>query len=335
MQWRLRIYFKWIVNSELGVEVSLLKRNKSFNKLVVTLFTAVGCMSLSLASVLAGPPKLTPVKDYIPADATAVERRGVCLSSDEKTVYLTGLQDRAIYAFNVQSGEMTYATSLADINPNAYGKAVAVGPDGDIWAPACSSLEVYRFSKYLDYKATYSLEDLGANVVEGILVGKGNELFVPDRQGEGGVYKAVCNGDTAKLDLTFGKGGHADGGAEVRQPALGPDGSVYSGDYKGTTVYKIDGKTGNSTVFSSKVPSPYHITVDGSGRVYVAQYDGPTAVTILGSDGSVLGAFTGAELGLEERAAGIAVSADGSRLFVVDQKSADNGGIVKSYSVAF
>lgn len=303
-----------------------------------TLLVAGLSVAAALAATmpaLAGVPVLTHLKDYVPDEAAAVERRGTCLSLDEKTLYLAGLQDKALYAFDVASGTMKGSVSLAEISADAYGKAVAVGPDGDVWTPNCTILELYRFSKDLAPKGTYSMEDLGVAVVEGVVVGKGSELFIPDRKNKGGVHKALVSGAYLKADLAFGKSGFAEGGAEERQLAAGADGSIYAGDFSASTIYRIDGKTGKSSVFSSKVPKPYHLAADASGRVYVAQYDGPTSVTILAADGTILGSYSKEDLGLEERSSGIAVNAAGTRLYVVDQKTAENGGIVRSYSVAF
>jgi DNA-binding beta-propeller fold protein YncE len=224
---------------------------------------------------------------------------------------------------------------MSDYVPDAYGKAVAVGPDGDVWAPTSSTLELLRYSKSLDYKGTYSISDLGAEVVEGVVVDRDNNLYVPDRKNIGGIYKAKLSGNYTVLDRTFGKNGHAANCGEVRQIAISSDGSIYVGDFNGSTIFKVDIKTGKETVLTAKVAKPYHIAVDKIGRVYVAQYDAPTALSIIAPDGTTLASFTAAELGINDRSAGVAVNAAGTKLFVVDQKSAEYGGIVKEFSLIY
>lgn len=302
----------------------------------------IGCaVGLILAGILtAGQTlgagiKLQPVKDYIPEDAQVVERRGICLSTDESILYLAGLQDRTLYSFDTKTGTMLNSASMSDYVADAYGKAVAVGPDGDVWAPTSSTLELLRYSKTLDYKGTYSISDLGAEVVEGLAVDKEGRLYIPDRKNAGGIYRATVGADFANLDTSFGKGGHAAPCGEVRQIAVGYDGSIYVGDFSGTTIYKVDGKSGKETVLTSKVEKPYHLAVDKAGTVYIAQYDAPTALTIVAADGSIIASFTAAELGINDRSAGVAVNAAGTRLFVVDQKDADYGGIAKEFALVY
>jgi len=255
--------------------------------------------------------------------------RGAALSPDEQYLYLAGVQDFAVWKFEVATGKVVAIASLAALNPGAYGKSVFVTADGHVWTPGTVP-ELYRFDADLNLVQQFDLRPFGIQNPEGTVVTADGTIIVTDRRGNVGLYAFRLANGTLTPVATFGQNGYVKLGSDVRQPAIAKDGSILVGDYGGDTIYKVDAKTGAVTVFAT-VDDPYHIAVDGDGNVYVVQYSHTVALTVLDSAGKVLATYTPAQLGLETEASGVAVTADGRYLFVVDQRPSSTGGVARMY----
>lgn len=260
--------------------------------------------------------------------------RGAALSPDGAYIYIAGVHDRAIWKYDVTARTQVAYASLAQINPNAWGKAVFVTADGNVWAPATEP-ELYRFDANLNLIAEYNLRSVGINNPEGVVVTADGAIFVADRAGGVGLYKFTVNGDRLEPVNSFGNWGYVAVGADIRQPAIAKDGSILVGDYSSAngTIHKVDPNTGQVSVFATGVRNAYHIDVDAAGNVYVVQYGNNPALTVLDATGAVVTTRTAQELGLSTEASGIAVKADGSVAYVLDQRAAQ-GGHARAYSLS-
>ena len=60
--------------------------------------------------------------------------------------------------------------------------------------------------------------------------------------------------------------------------------------------------------------------------MYVVHYSDAVGLTILDAAGNVVTTSSRADLGITSEASGIAVTADGKTLYILDQRPADGGG---------
>lgn len=259
--------------------------------------------------------------------------RGVALSPDEKYVFIAGVQDMALWKFDRATGARLASVSLSAINPGAYGKAVFVTQDGHVWAPATVP-ELYRFDSDLNLVARYDLRPFGIQNPEGAVVLADDAIVVTDRRGSVGLYKLQIAGEHLELVPGFGTNGHVALGSDIRQPAISTNGQILVADYASSegVIYRVDPNTGAVSTFATGVTDPYHLAADALGRVYVVQYSASPAVTVLDATGAVLTVRSKQELGITTEASGVAVSADGSTIYILDQRPSQ-GGTAHVYSI--
>jgi capsular exopolysaccharide synthesis family protein len=97
---------------------------------------------------------------------------------------------------------------------------------------------------------------------------------------------------------------------------------VVAGVYSGSTadfIFKIDEK-GNKSVFANNLAHPLQLTIDSQGKIYSINYAATPILTIISPSGEVLETYDSAELGLQTPGAGIAVTKDGKKLYILDQQ---------------
>lgn len=267
------------------------------------------------------------------AATPGTEARGVAVTNDGRAVYLAGVHDKKIWKYDTANGTLLAEVDLTGLEPAAWGKAVFIDRDGDVWAPATAPT-LLRFDAGLQPKMVADLSPFGIVQPEGVVVDPYGSVYVSDRKGKGGVYKFHLQGGKLMPAGDWGSGGHVPVGADVRQLAITPEGDVVLGSFEGgsgSEIFRINGKTGQVTRLAQGVARPYHVATDAAGMIYVAQFDNPSdKLTLLDGAGKVLGRWRGEELGLATECAGVAVSPDGQMLYLVDQ-TRETGGEVRVY----
>lgn len=259
----------------------------------------------------------------VPVGETA---RGVALSPDGKTVYVGAIRDKKIVAIDTKSGDVITDVLLTDYNPGAWAKAVWVTDNGDVYAPGSDVLEIFHFDSELFHIDTYDIEGFGIEDCEGAVADSEGNIYAADRKGLGGIYKIrKKDGD---LDAKWGQGGWVDVGF-VRLACVKDD-ALYAVDHASSTLYKVELSSGKVTRLAYLDSSGFAVAVDDAGIVYVAHYANPNvAVSIV--DGDKVTEISPSEFGIISNIGGIAVSKDGSKLFLVEEQSA-MGGLVMGFT---
>ena len=278
---------------------------------------------LLLVSVV---PAMAYKKDLeVPIGETA---RGIALSPNEKTMYVGAIRDRKIIAFDTKNGDLLDEVNLTDLNAGAWAKAVYVNEKGDVYAPGSDVLEIYQFDAELFHVDTYPIEDFGIVDCEGAVVDKDGNIYAGDRKGDGGIFKLKFYKNEIDLDTKWANSGWADVG-DIRLACI-KNGNIYAVDFGNSILYKIDLATGKVTKLATLDASGHAVAADDAGRVYVSHYSNPTVAVSIWENGKV-STLTRAELGITSNIGGIAVTKDGSRLFLVEEQS-NIGGLVRGYS---
>ncbi len=261
----------------------------------------------------------------VPVGETA---RGISLSPDEKIFYVGAIRDRKVISFDSKYGDLLDEVNLTDFNAGAWAKAVYVNEKGDVYAPGSDVLEIYQFDSELFHVETYLIEDFGIVDCEGLVVDKDGNIYAGDRKGDGGIYKLKFYKGEIDLDTKWANSGWADVG-DIRLPCI-KNGNIYAVDFGNSILYKIDLATGKVTKLASLDTSGHAVAADDAGRIYVSHYSNPTVAVSIWENGKVT-ELSRAELGITSNIGGIAVTKDGSRLFIVEEQS-NIGGLVRGYS---
>lgn len=271
-------------------------------------------------------PVMAYKKDLeVPVGETA---RGIALSPDDKTMYVGAIRDRKVIAFDTKNGDQLSEVNLTEFNAGAWAKAVWVNEKGDVYAPGSDVLEIYQFDSELFHIETYLIEDFGIVDCEGVVADKDGNIYAGDRKGDGGIYKLKFYKGEIDIDTKWADSGWADVG-DVRLACI-RNGNIYVVDFAYSILYKIDLATGKVTKLDSLDDSGHAVAADDAGRVYVSHYSHPTVAVSIWENGKVT-KLTRAELGITSNIGGIAVTKDGSRLFLVEEQS-NIGGLVRGYS---
>lgn len=292
--------------------------------LAFTLIWLLGALSAAYAI------ELVPTGQAIVTSPSS-SARGIALSPDEKTIYIGGIQDRSVVKLDLATGA-TAKADLTVIDPGAYGKSAWVASDGVVWAPLTTPF-LAAYSPNLELKASFDLRPFGITNPEGAAVSPTGDIYVTDlNKSKPGIYKFRLENGKLVLVGNWGNNGYV-AMSGLRVPAFTPAGDLLLCVYNTGEINLVRASDGQVTLFSKSAKSPYYLAVDAQGKVYVAHYDRKDAgVSILSSDGALLQSWTLAQLGAEKEISGIAVSQDGKRLYVEDQRTA-NGGRVLMFTI--
>lgn len=279
-----------------------------------------------LAFLLVATVPVLALKDdlEVPIGETA---RGASLSPNEKTIYVGALRDRKILAIDTKSGEVVCEANLTEINSSAYAKAVFANEKGDVFAPGSDVLEVYLLDNDLFHMDTFDISGFGISDCEGLAADKDGNIYAADRSGNGGIYKIKTSNGEPELDEKWGDTGWADIGP-VRLPCLKGN-SIYAVDTGSSTLYKIDVASGKVSKLASLAGGGFATAADDAGRIYVAHYNDASVAVSIWENGKVK-ELTRSELGITSNIGGIAVSKDGSKLYLVEEQT-NIGGVLRSY----
>lgn len=277
--------------------------------------------------LVATAPAMAYKKDLeVPIGETA---RGASLSPDGKTIYVGAIRDRKILAIDTENGDVIAEVNLTEFNPGAYAKAVYVNEKGDVYVPGSDVLEIFWFDEELFLIDAFNIEEFGISDCEGLVADKNGNIYAGDRKGDGGLYKLKDIKGDLELDTKWGHTGWADVG-QVRLPCINKD-SIYVVDHNTSILYKVDLATGKvSKLAELSGIGGFATAADDAGRVYVAHYNDAQVAVSIWENGKVTELSRG-ELGITSNIGGIAVSKDGSRMFLVEEQT-NIGGLVRGYS---
>ena len=250
--------------------------------------------------------------------------RGATLSPDEKTIYVGAILDRKMVAFDARTGDVIADVLLTNYNSAAWAKGGWVDERGDVFVPATGALEIYHFDSELFHIDTFYIDGFGIENCEGVVTDSHGNLYAFDRKGSGGVYKIDKNGN---LDTKWGSRGWADVGF-VRLGFL-KDGYIYAVDNSSSTLFKVDVETGKVTRLATLASGGFAVAVDDSGKIYVAHYNDPYVAVSIYEDGKV-SEISRSEFGIVSNIGGIAVTRDGSKLFLIEEQT-DIGGLLLGF----
>lgn len=290
------------------------------------LFVALCALVLSCG---AGAVELIPAGVY-PVSPVGKQIRGMDVTDDGSVVYVGGLHIRSLIRLEVPSGNVT-TVDLTTVHPKADVKSVAIDPEGRIWVPFTTPvLAVY--APDLELLTWFDLAPFGITNTEGAAVAPNGDVYVTNRANDKpGLFKFRWIADDLEPVKEFGLNGWVPIN-ELRIPVFTPDGDVMLTSWTAGQVHLVDAETGMTTLFA-EVPRSFMLDVDGAGRVYIVHYEQKNpALTILDPGGSILGTWSAAELGFETELSGVAVTRDGTKLFILDQ-TAKAGGSVRAFDV--
>lgn len=252
--------------------------------------------------------------------------RGVALSPDGKTLYVGAIRDKKVVAVDVRDQEVIFDVNLTEFNSGAWAKAVWVNGKGNVFAPGSDVPEIYVFDSDLMWLETYYIDGFGITDCEGAVADDHGNIYASDRSGIGGIYK--IRHEDGDLDAKWGQGGWADVG-HVRLPYLKGD-AIYAVDHTTSILYKIDLATGKVTTLANLAPSGFAVAVDDNGVIYVAHYSNPSVAVSVIENGKVT-EYSPSAFGLTSNVGGIAVTKDGSTLYLVEEQSGI-GGLVLGFT---
>lgn len=233
---------------------------------------------------------------------------------------------------DLASQKVVATADLTKVHPGAYGKAVWVDAEGSVWAPLTEPI-LAVYSADLELKTSYNLSAHGVVAPEGAAVSPAGDVYVTDRKGRGGVFKFRMENGALVPAKEWGTDGHVSVGKDLRQPTITPAGDLLVGSFGDKGIYLIRAADGQLSVVNEKISDPYHMATDASGQIYVAHYGRfDVAVSVLNADGSVTKTWTPANLQMQTETSGIEVSADGTVLYVLDQRTGQ-GGIARIFKV--
>lgn len=293
-----------------------------------------GVLLLSVSLVLllamgAAALELTPAGSYYVSPA-AKSIRGVDVTDDGSIVYVGGLHLRSLIRLEVPSGKVT-EVDLTPVHEKADVKSVAVDSEGRIWVPYTTPVMAV-FSNDLELEMSFDLAPFGITNTEGATVAANGDIYVTNRANDmPGIFKfRLVDGKLVQVK-DFGLNGWVPLN-EMRIPVFTPDGNLMVSAWTAGQIFQVDAEDGIATLFA-EIPRSFQIDVDGAGRVYVVHYEQKNpALTVLDADGTILGTWSAADLGMETEVSGVAVTPDGSKLFLLDQRTS-SGGMVRAYDV--
>ncbi|HHT26291.1 MAG TPA: hypothetical protein GXZ82_03440 [Firmicutes bacterium] len=285
-------------------------------------------LALTLAAATASAVELVPAGKVIVTTGSA---RGMDLSRDDQVLYVGGIQDRTLVKLDTASGKVE-TFDLTKINSGAYGKTAWVDGNGKIWMALTLPI-LAKWSPDLTLEASWDLKEFGLVTTEGALVTPNGDIYVTDRNtAKPGIFK-FREVDGKLVPVTdWGNNGYI-AQSDLRLPNLTPDNDILLNVYGTSEIWLVKADTGAKSLYLSGIFAPYFIDQDDSGRIWVCHYDKEPSVSVYAADGVLIRSWSKAELGITMESAGIAVSKDGTRLYVADQRNPGVGGAVLIFDV--
>jgi streptogramin lyase len=262
----------------------------------------------------------------------ASSARGASISPDGNYIYVSAIQENKVWKYDIAKKTLVATAEMARI-PGINVKAVYADASNTVWVPGSSVPSLFKLDADLTGWTEFKLGGFGIVQPEGVVASGKGEVYVTDRKGKMGIYKFILNGNKLELDKSWGKNGHALEGVLFLQPGIDPDGNVVAGDMgdyslrNGTTIYRVDNKTGEAKVVSKgDITGPYHVWVGPLGTIYVAQYT--NGLSILSADGKLIKSFSTKDLGAATEIAGVTSDLKEEKVFFLDQQL-KSGGFIK------
>lgn len=269
--------------------------------------------------------ELTPVAKYV-VTGKGSSIRGVSLAPDEKSIYISGMNEKSMIKLDLATGELS-KVSFADMGSKVAPKAVCADANGKVWVPLTVPL-LAVLSSDLQIEMIYDLSPFGITTPEGALVSPTGDVYVTNRDNiKPGIFKfRVVDGQLAPVS-SWGNGGYVRL-TELRMPVFTPSGDLLMTAWTAGQIHLVKAADGQASVFIQG-KSTFFLDVDSNGLVYVVHYDLKTnGLTVYNPDGTLLRTWTLAELGVVSEASSVAVSRDGKRLFILDQRGTEGGTLL-------
>lgn len=281
-----------------------------------------------LAMATASAVELMPTGKVLVTTGSA---RGMDLSNDGKTLYIGGIQDRTMVMVDIASGKVD-KFDLTKINGGAYGKTAWVDSNDKVWMALTLPI-LAKWSANGTLEATWDLASYGLVTTEGAMVAPNGDIYVTDRNtAKAGIFKfRVVDGKAVPVTEWGDKGFVAQ--SDLRTPFLTTDNDILLSVFGANEIWLVKTDTGAKSLYLSGIFAPYFIDRDDSGRIWVCHYDKEPSVSVYAANGSLIKSWSKAELGITLESAGIAVSKDGKRLYVLDQRNTGVGGAVLMFDV--
>lgn len=291
------------------------------------IFLTLAMVTLWSASVIA--VELTPAGSWVVTPPnTSV--RGMDVNEDGSIVYIGGMTQKRLVRLELPSGDVTNV-DLTTVHPQADVKSVAIDSLGRIWVPFTTPI-LAVYSPDLELETHFDLTPFGITNTEGAVVADNGDIYVTNRDNtKPGLFKFRLVDGTLQPVGDFGLMGWVPI-KELRIPSFTPNGDLMMTSWTAGQVHLVRAGDGINSLFA-EVPRAFQLDVDGEGRVYIVHYEKKdVALTILNPDGSVAGTWSAAQLGTQSDVSGVGVTKDGSKLFVLDQRTSQ-GGMVRAYNV--
>jgi DNA-binding beta-propeller fold protein YncE len=252
--------------------------------------------------------------------------RGLALSPDEKALYVCGMNEKSMAKLDLSSGSYI-KTSLADLGSSVAPKAVSVDANGKVWVPLTAPI-LAVYSPDLQMETLYDLSPFGLVILEGALVSPGGDIYLTNRDNaKPGIFKFRLIDGQLHPVTSFGDNGYT-AITELRMPVFLPNGDLIMTSWVAGKISRVDDQTGQTALYIQGNRT-FWVDADANGYAWVAHYElKDPALSLYNPDGSLQRTWSMAELGVVSEASSVAVTRDGKRLYLLDQRGVDGGTVL-------
>ncbi|HHT26774.1 MAG TPA: hypothetical protein GXZ82_05965 [Firmicutes bacterium] len=252
--------------------------------------------------------------------------RGLDLSPDESVLYVCGMNEKSMIKLDLSSGRML-KTSLADLGTNVAPKAVSVDAHGKVWVPLTAPI-LAVYSADLELETLYDMTPFGMTNIEGAFVSPNGDIYVTNRDNiKPGIFKFRLVDGQLQPVTSFGADGYV-AISELRMPVSIPNGDLIMTSWVAGQISRVEAQTGEASLYIQGNRT-FWVAADTNGYVWVAHYElQDPGITLYNPDGSLNRTWTLADLGIVSEASSVAVTRDGHRLYILDQRGTDGGTVL-------